>query len=106
MTKEASAVHVSSAMLDYIVRLTNETRKSNDVLMGVSPRGTLALMHAAKAYACLHGRNFCIPDDVKAVAIPVLSHRLILGYGKSQDCDKFIQTILKTVIVPTEDFEK
>ena len=106
VTKEASAVHVSSAMLDYIVRLTNETRKSNDVLMGVSPRGTLALMHAAKAYACLHGRNFCIPDDVKAVAIPVLSHRLILGYGKSQDCDKFIQTILKTVIVPTEDFEK
>ncbi|MCR5458957.1 MAG: MoxR family ATPase [Acetatifactor sp.] len=104
--KEAAAVHVSSAMLDYVVRLTSSTRKNNDVLMGVSPRGTLALMHAAKARACFLGRNFMIPDDVKSVAPAVLTHRIILGYGKSQDCDKFIQSIVKDTVVPTEDFEK
>ncbi|MBP5281102.1 MAG: MoxR family ATPase [Lachnospiraceae bacterium] len=103
---EARAVHVSSSVMDYIVRITQATRQSNDVLMGVSPRGTLALMHAAKAYACLRGSNFVVPDDVKAVAVPVLSHRIILGYGKNTDCIRFIQEIVKNTIVPTEDFEK
>ena len=104
--KEAAAVHVSNAILDYIVRLTTATRQSNDVLMGVSPRGTLALMHAAKAHACLMGRDYCIPDDVKTVASAVLTHRIILGYGKNTDCVRFIQDIVKETIVPTEDFEK
>ena len=104
--KEAAAVHVSNAILDYIVRLTTATRQSNDVLMGVSPRGTLALMHAAKAHACLMGRDYCIPDDVKTVASAVLTHRIILGYGKNTDCVRFIQDVVKETIVPTEDFEK
>ncbi len=104
--KEAGDVHVSVAILDYLVRLTAATRNNNDVLMGVSPRGTLALMHAAKAYACLSGRDYCIPDDVKAVAVPVLAHRILLGYGKNTDCEKFIQTVVKETIVPTEDFER
>ena len=103
---ESSAVHVSAGIMDYIVRITAATRESNDVLMGVSPRGTLALMHAAKAYACLRGSHYCIPDDVKAVAVAVLSHRIILGYGKNTDCVKFIQEIIKNTVVPTEDFEK
>ena len=104
--KEAQAVHVSKGLMDYIVRITQATRESNDVLMGVSPRGTLALMHAAKAYACLRGSNFVIPDDVKKVSVPVLAHRIILGYGKNTDCVKFIQEVVKNTIVPTEDFEK
>lgn len=103
---EASAVHVHPAVMDYIVGVTSATRKSNEVLMGVSPRGTLALMHAAKAYACLRGSDYCIPDDVKAVARAVLSHRIILGYGTSTDCEKFIQEVVKNTVVPTEDFEK
>ena len=103
---EASAVRVSPAILDYIVRVTTATRDSNDVLMGVSPRGTLALMHAAKAYACLNGRDYVVPDDVKAVGPAVLTHRIILGYGKNTDCIRFIADVLKNTIVPTEDFEK
>ncbi len=103
---EAGAVRVSPAILDYIVRVTTATRDSNDVLMGVSPRGTLALMHAAKAYACLNGRDYVVPDDVKAVGPAVLTHRIILGYGKNTDCIRFIADVLKNTIVPTEDFEK
>ena len=102
---EANGVHVSAGIMDYIVRITQATRDSNDVLMGVSPRGTLALMHASKAYACLRGSDYVIPDDVKKVAIPVLAHRVILGYGKNTDCENFIRDVLKNTIVPTEDFE-
>ncbi|MBO7339536.1 MAG: MoxR family ATPase [Lachnospiraceae bacterium] len=104
--KEAGAVHVSLGIQDYIVRMTTATRNNNDVLMGVSPRGTLALMHASKAYACLRGSAFVIPDDVKKVAPAVLTHRIILGYGKSTDCEKFVQNLIKETVVPTEDFEK
>lgn len=103
---QANHVYVSPAILDYIVRMTTATRENNDVLMGVSPRGTLALMHAAKAHACLMGREYCIPDDVKTVAPAVLTHRIILGYGKSTDCVKFIQEIVRNTMVPTEDFSR
>lgn len=103
--KEAAGVYTAPCILDYIVRIVQETRKNNDVLMGVSPRGSLALLHAAKAYAYLQGRRFCTPDDIKATAAAVLSHRIILGYGKSTDCEKFILSVLKNVDVPTEDFE-
>ena len=101
--REAGKVYVAPCILDYIVRLTAATRESNDVLMGVSPRGTLSLLHAAKAHACLMGKDFCSPDDVKAVAPAVLTHRIILGYGKDIDCEKCIQNILRTTEVPTED---
>ena len=104
--EEANNVYVSAGIMDYVVRITAATRDNNDVLMGVSPRGTLALMHAAKAYACLRGSNYVIPDDVKTVAKAVLSHRIILGYGKNTDCEKFIADVIKNTIVPTEDFDR
>jgi MoxR-like ATPase len=102
---EAGAVRVSPAILDYIVRVTTATRDSNDVLMGVSPRGTLALMHAAKAYACLNGRDYVVPDDVKAVAVPVLAHRIKLGIGIGNP-EKVMAGLLAGIKVPTEDFTK
>lgn len=102
---EMSKVYVHPCLKDYIVRIAEGTRSNNDVLMGVSPRGSLALLHAAKSHACLQGRNFCIPDDVKAVAQAVLAHRIILGYGKNTDCERFIQDLMKRTAVPTEDFQ-
>ncbi len=102
----ARKVYVSEPVRDYIVRLTEGTRNHHDILMGVSPRGSLALLHAAKSYACLRGSAYCIPDDVKAVASPVLSHRIILGYGSFTDHEKFIAQLLAQTTVPTEDFEK
>ena len=72
--------------------------------MGVSPRGTLALLKCAKAYACIQGRKYCIPDDVKAVAVAVLAHRLVLDYGIGNEKEKIIESILNKITVPTEDF--
>ena len=106
VSREAQEVYVHPAVKDYIVRLAEGTRTSNDVLMGVSPRGSLSLMHAAKAYACLMGASYCVPDHVKAVAPAVMVHRIILGYGKNTDCERFIQDVIKRTVVPTEDFNQ
>jgi MoxR-like ATPase len=62
----------------YIVALVNATRQDSRVQLGASPRGSLALMKLARTYAALHGRDFVTPDDVKAMAVPALAHRLIL----------------------------
>lgn len=73
--------------------------------MGVSPRGSLNLLRASKAYAWLSGREFVTPDDVKAVAVPVLAHRIILGFGSGSDSTRdIVESILTAIPVPTEDF--
>ena len=71
-------IYVDSAISDYIVRLVNSTRTHPDVYLGASPRGSLALYRAGQAYAALSGRDYVIPDDVKALAVPALAHRLIV----------------------------
>jgi MoxR-like ATPase len=71
-------VHVSEPVGRYIVDLVAATRHRNRVLVGASPRGSLAVMKVARARAILQGRDFVTPDDVKAVAVPALAHRLIL----------------------------
>ncbi|HKZ29927.1 MAG TPA: MoxR family ATPase [Acidimicrobiia bacterium] len=78
MQKTVEDVHVSEAVGRYIVDLVGATRHRNRVLVGASPRGSLAIMKVARARAILQGRDFVTPDDVKAVAIPALAHRLIL----------------------------
>ena len=103
---ECEKIFVHTCMREYMVDIVSATRETDSVTMGVSPRGSLALLRSAKAYAYLQGRTFVIPDDVKAVAIPVLAHRIILsyGYGKSNENQAFIERILSQVTVPTEDF--
>ena len=75
--------------------------------MGVSPRGTLALLRCTKAYAWLQGRHFVIPDDVKAVAVPVLAHRVMMDSGRDsgRESAALIRSILQNTQVPTEDFQ-
>jgi MoxR-like ATPase len=72
------SVHVEATLRDYIVRLTHASRSHPDLALGASPRATFALFRAAQAYAALHGREYVIPDDIKALATPVLRHRLLL----------------------------
>ena len=74
------------------------------MLMGVSPRGTLAYLRCVKAYAYLQGRKFVTPDDVKALAVPVMAHRVVMGYGQHGENVKFVEAILGRIQVPTEDF--
>ncbi len=78
MQRAVEGIHVSEAVGRYIVDLVGATRHRNRVLVGASPRGSLAVMKVARARAMLAGRDFVTPDDVKAVAVPALAHRLIL----------------------------
>jgi MoxR-like ATPase len=71
-------VHIAEQVKTYIVSVVNATRSHPDVYLGASPRGSLALARASQAYALIQGRDFVLPDDVKALAGPTLSHRLIL----------------------------
>lgn len=73
----ARAVHLADDVLEYALALVRATRESRKVHLGVSPRGSLALTRAARAYALVDGRDFVTPDDIKALAVPVLAHRLV-----------------------------
>jgi MoxR-like ATPase len=72
------AVHAEHEVIDYVVRLSAHTRKHQRVFLGASPRGSLALLQAAKALALLSGRPYVLPDDIKKLASSVLAHRIIL----------------------------
>jgi MoxR-like ATPase len=72
------AVHVADELLDYIARLVGATRNHPALDTGASPRGSLALMKVGRAWAAMGGRDFVTPDDVKALAVPVLAHRVIV----------------------------
>ena len=88
--------------------IVEATRQGEEILLGVSPRGTLALLRCAKACAWLDGRDYCIPDDIRALAVPVLAHRIVLGYGSggTGGAVNLVEKILSSVSAPTEVFEK
>ncbi len=106
--REACQVYVHPQLLEYMVGLVQATREDREVRSGVSPRGTLALLHASQAYAWLNGRDFVVPEDVKDVAVPVMAHRLVLSrcYGSVVTGEQRIAAILEQVKVPVEEWEK
>jgi MoxR-like ATPase len=99
-------VRVDDSLADYAIELAERTRRSEQLLLGVSPRGVLMLQRAAQARAFLDGRDFCLPDDFKKLAIPVFSHRLVLNtryattQKKSEQSDAILQDILESTRVP------
>ncbi len=99
-----SGVMVSAPIQKYIVDLVEATRKHDDIELGISTRGMLALLRACQAYAAIHGRDFVLPDDVKTLAVPVFAHRLILKvkYNSANKATELIQKLLNTVPAPTE----
>jgi MoxR-like ATPase len=104
MMKWATGVSVSQAVQLYIVDLCQETRTDPALLMGASPRASLALMRAARVLAASQGREDVIPDDVKTLIKPVLSHRLILTPDASlreETVDNVVERIIAKVRVPT-----
>ena len=78
LSAQVAAIHVDDTLRDYIVRLVNATRHHRDVLLGASPRGSLALYRTSQALAALRGRTFVLPDDIKLLAPLALSHRCLL----------------------------
>lgn len=100
-------VHVSEPVRRYIVSLTKATRSQEDVSLGVSPRGMLWLLRASQALAAVSGRSYVLPDDVKRLAVPVFSHRIIThsGFGAGDKAEEIINRITALVPVPSEDPE-
>ena len=97
-------IHVADSLRGYIVDLVSATRRQSEFALGVSPRGAIALQRAAKAYAASLGREFVTPDDIKAMALPVLEHRIILtpeAQLRGVDTSDALRDVIASVPVPT-----
>jgi len=104
----ATGVRTAEELLGYIVRLSEASRRHPDVALGVSPRGSQALLRASQAYALVQGRDYVTPDDVKALAEPVLAHRLMLRhatFGRDERSADTVRALLREVEVPAEPIE-
>jgi MoxR-like ATPase len=101
--KNVKSVKVEESVLSYVASIVEETRKHTAVKLGASPRAAIALVKMAKAWAYTSGRDYVIPDDVKAVAIPVLTHRVIVKPElelQGVTPDKVVEDVLSRVPVP------
>lgn len=101
----AMRVKMHECIPDYIASISQASRNHPEISLGISTRGSIALMRCAKAYAFLSGRDYVVPDDVMAVAVPVLAHRIKLGIGIGNP-EKVMAGLLAGIKVPTEDFTK
>ena len=102
---QVDGIRVDESLLGYIVSLASETRKTKGIKLGVSPRGSLLLRRAAQAHALTYGRDHILPDDVKRVAAPVLTHRIVIesqsfGLLRIHESDTIIQGVLERVPIP------
>lgn len=115
LQQECREIHVHEDLRNYMVSLVQGTRKygasageaeTRGIAEGVSPRGTLALLRASQGYAMVQGRNFVVPEDIKAVAVPTLAHRMISDAAYTQQKEAAIRGLLNSVSLPTEDWTK
>ena len=97
------SLHADQTIREYIVSLVDASRHHPEVYLGASPRGSLALFKTAQAWAAIQGRDYVIPDDIKVLAVPALSHRLILSPTariKDVDSRQVVQELLASVPIP------
>ena len=105
LKSQVETIHFSPRLEEYIVNIAEATRDSEYIRLGISPRGTLALHKACRAYALLCGRDYVLPDDIKFLAPFVLAHRMMISpKGKSVlgSAEEVLAQILRTIPVPTE----
>ena len=106
LQKQTEEVRVEESLLGYALAIVQATRAHRDLALGVSPRGALALVRAAKALALLDGRAFCLPDDIKRLAVAALAHRVMLhsrwepSGERAGDPEEVIRAILRETPVP------
>jgi MoxR-like ATPase len=106
--KAVREVYVSPAIQRYIIDLVGRTRQSNDVYLGASPRGSLALFRAGQARAAMHGRDHVLPDDIKAMVVSVLGHRVIVSPAarlRELSADRIVEEVLHSTPVPGGDYK-
>jgi MoxR-like ATPase len=101
--QEVAGVQVTDAVLDYIQRVVEESRRSPDLSLGGSPRAAIAILQASKTLAALQGRNYVVPDDIKLLVPPIMRHRIILkpeAEIEGLNADRALERILARVEVP------
>ncbi|TGV28134.1 MoxR family ATPase, partial [Mesorhizobium sp. M00.F.Ca.ET.186.01.1.1] len=105
LQKEVAAVHVSQAVEDYVIDLTEATRSHRSVDVGISPRAMLALLRSAQAYAFVSGRTYVLPDDVKAVFPSLAAHRIRLSMEAELHVteQEVVMQIMSSVPAPVEE---
>jgi len=107
LQKAVKDVYIHPQLMAYIADIVKATREDSSVSIGVSPRGSLAMLSAVRSYALINGREYVVPEDIKALAVPVLAHRLILkGGSMGSKAESVIEDILSKTEVPTEDWSK
>lgn len=96
-------IFISESVKKYIAAIVEATRTDPSLVAGINPRGTLAMVRCAQAFAAIHGKDFVTPDDIKALAVPVFAHRLVsYTSGGRKQAAAVINSILKAVPAPTE----
>jgi MoxR-like ATPase len=99
-------VRVEESLLDYALEIVERTRQTDQLSLGVSPRGSVMLQRAAQAHAFVHGRDYCLPDDFKQLIVPVFAHRVVVNtryastQKKSEQAEAILREILETSRVP------
>lgn len=108
LKQAAAGVYVHPVLKNYLVDLVHATRHDSQILDGASPRGSLALYRAVRAYALIQGRDYVVPEDIKTLAIPVLAHRLTTArtFGLKSSNQEIVERLLSTVPLPTEEWGK
>lgn len=98
------SVEIKDEVMDYLVNIIDETRNKKGIDLGISPRGSIALYKAARAYAAINGRKYILPEDIKEMAPYILNHRIMArGIGNIESSMDFIEEIVNRVEVPLED---
>ncbi|HKS23002.1 MAG TPA: MoxR family ATPase [Thermoanaerobaculia bacterium] len=105
LQEQVAAIHMNESLVDYLMSIVHTTRTHDEVALGVSTRGALTYFKACQALAMVNGRDFVIPDDVKRLAAPVLSHRILMKERRSMRGDsspeaRFIERVVNEVPVP------
>src|SRR6202035_1559645 len=103
MQRAVEKVRVDDSLRDYALDIVERTRTSEQLTLGVSPRGLLMLQRAAQARAFLEGREFCTPDDMKQLILPVFAHRVVVNtrYATTQKKAAQVEAILREIIEAT-----
>ena len=106
LQKAVEQVKVEEILLNYLMAIVKGTRESEYLDLGVSPRGAMALYRSAQALALMRGRNYCVPDDIKALTVAVLAHRLLVSsqysspLHRSEESEAIITDLVSHVPVP------
>jgi len=109
LQRQADEVFIDALVKQYIVELSNATRLHPEAALGVSPRASINLMKGGKAYAMLHDRDYVVPDDIKAIAVPTLAHRVLLTPSarmREVTQETVINDVLNQVSVPGASVRK